>query len=83
MLSINSLLLNGAPAVYTHTNHKINVTLDRTYVDGEAFTIKIYYEGVPGSSGFGSFEFGYHGSPSTPIIWSLSEPYGSTRLVSV
>ena len=76
-LTINSLLLNGSPAVYTHTNHIINVTLDRTYVDGEDFTIKVFYEGVPGSSGFGSFEFGYHGSPSTPIIWSLSEPYGA------
>ena len=77
VLTINSLLLNGSPAVYTHTDHKINLTLDRTYIDGEVFTIKIYYEGVPGSSGFGSFEFGYHGSPSTPIIWSLSEPYGA------
>ena len=74
-LTINSLLLNGSPAVYSHTNHKINVTLDRTYVEGETFTIKVFYEGVPGSSGFGSFEFGTHAG--TPIIWSLSEPYGA------
>ena len=74
-LTINSLLLNGSPAIYTHTNNKINITLDRTYVDGEDFSVKVFYEGVPGSSGFGSFEFGTHNG--TPIIWSLSEPYGA------
>jgi len=74
-LSVNSLLLNGSPAVYSHTNHKLNVTLDRTYIEGEDFTLKVFYQGVPGTSGFGSFMFGTHAG--TPIIWTLSEPYGA------
>ena len=76
-LTISGLLLNGSPVAFTHVNNIISVTLDRTYVHGETFSIKVFYEGIPGSSGFGSFEFGYHGSPSTPIIWTLSEPYGA------
>jgi aminopeptidase N len=74
-LSVNSVLLNGSPAVYSHTNHKLNITLDRTYIEGEYFTVIVYYQGVPGTSGFGSFMFGTHSG--TPIIWTLSEPYGA------
>jgi len=74
-LSINNLLLNGSPAVYTHVNNVINVTLNRTYVLGESFTIEVFYEGIPGSSGFGSFEFSSH--DGVPAIWTLSEPYGA------
>lgn len=74
-LTINSLLLNGSPAVFTHIDNIITVTLDRSYVYGEEFFIKIFYQGVPGSSGFGSFEFSSHNG--TPAIWTLSEPYGA------
>jgi aminopeptidase N len=75
-LTVDSLLLNGvATSSYTHTSDKINLNLDRTYLENETFTVKVYYQGTPGSSGFGSFEFGYHGG--TPIIWTLSEPYGA------
>lgn len=74
-LTINSLLLNGSPAVFTHIDNIITVTLDRSYVYGEEFFIKIFYQGVPGSSGFGSFEFSSHSG--TPAIWTLSEPYGA------
>ena len=74
-LTISGLLLNGSPAAFTHVNNIISVTLDRTYVHGETFSIKVFYEGIPGSSGFGSFEFGSHNG--VPAIWTLSEPYGA------
>lgn len=74
-LSVDSVLLNGSPAIYNHTNNKINITLDHIYTKGDPFTVNIYYQGVPGSSGFGSFEFSSHNG--TPVIWSLSEPYGA------
>jgi len=75
VFTIDSLLLNGSPASYTHLNHKINITLDHTYTQGEMFSVKVYYEGVPGSSGFGSFVFSSHSG--TPLVWTLSEPYGA------
>ncbi len=75
-LTIDSIYLNGeATTNYTHLSHKISLNLDRTYLEDETYTIKVFYQGEPGSSGFGSFEFGYHGN--TPIIWTLSEPYGA------
>lgn len=40
-------------------------------------SLSIHYEGNPVSSGFGSFEVTTHGSSRTPILWTLSEPYGA------
>ena len=74
-LSVDSVSLNGSPATYNHANNKINIILDHNYTEGDLFTVKIYYQGVPGTSGFGSFEFNSHNG--VPAIWSLSEPYGA------
>ncbi len=60
-LTVDSVWLNGAATTFTHTSHKLNIDLDRTYNQGESFSVKVFYQGVPGSSGFGSFEFGTHG----------------------
>jgi aminopeptidase N len=61
---------------YTHSGAKLIITLDTTYNIGQLFSVNIFYRGVPGSSGFGSFEFGSHNNK--PVIWSLSEPYGAS-----
>jgi aminopeptidase N len=72
-LTVDSVLLNGSSTTYTHTNHKININLDRTYLQDESFIVEVYYRGVPGYSNFGGFYFGSHNG--TPIISSLSEAY--------
>jgi aminopeptidase N len=72
-LIVDSVLLNGSTTPYNHLNNKINVTLDHTYSQGEPFTLKVYYHGVPGSSGFGGFLFSSHSG--TPVISTLSESY--------
>lgn len=38
-------------------------------------SISVTYEGAPPRTGFGSFSQTFHSN--TPIIWTLSEPYGS------
>ncbi len=38
-------------------------------------SLTVYYRGSPKSSGFGSFVQTYHNG--TPIIWTLSEPFGA------
>ena len=73
ILTVDSIQLNGSTAAFTHVNNKINITLDHTYTQGEAFTLKIYYRGVPGGTNFGGFYFGTHNG--TPIISTLSESY--------
>ncbi|MBZ0198609.1 MAG: T9SS type A sorting domain-containing protein, partial [Ignavibacteriaceae bacterium] len=78
-LHVDSIILNqNIHPVYSHTSNKINITLDRNYNVGEEVSAVIYYKGVPGSSGFGSFEFSTHNNGTQPAIWSLSEPYGAS-----
>ena len=74
-LTVDSILLNGVATTYIHSDNKININLDKTYFQGESFSVEVFYQGVPGSSGFGSFEFSSHNG--TPVIWTLSEPYGA------
>lgn len=78
-LLIDSILINeNYQPVYSHSSNKINITLDRNYNANEELSAVIYYKGVPGSSGFGSFEFSTHNSGTQPAIWTLSEPYGAS-----
>ena len=74
-MSIDSVLVGGSKVAFTHSTSTFDVTLDRTYNQGELLNVEIFYQGVPGSSGFGSFEFSSH--LSEPWVWSLSEPYGA------
>ncbi len=75
-LNVDSVTSNGKQLAYTHSNAKLFITFDSTLNYGESFSVTVYYEGTPGSSGFGSFEFGSH--DGYPAIWSLSEPYGAS-----
>lgn len=75
-LNISQVTQNGKKVSYTHENNIIDITLFKSYNTGEEFTITVYYNGKPGSSGFGSFEFSSHGG--IPAIWTLSEPYGAS-----
>jgi len=75
-LNVDSVVSNSTELLFTHSSAKLNITLDSTLNVGESFSVTVYYEGTPGSSGFGSFEFGSHNGQ--PAIWSLSEPYGAS-----
>ncbi|MCB9248825.1 MAG: T9SS type A sorting domain-containing protein [Ignavibacteriales bacterium] len=74
--NISSAKLNGNDLSYTFSNNIITITLDKPYNENEIFSIDIAYNGTPGSSGFGSFEFNDHNGD--PAIWTLSEPYGAS-----
>jgi aminopeptidase N len=73
ILTVDSVQLNSNTASFSHLNNKINIILDHTYTQGEPFTLKIYYRGLPGGTNFGGFYFGTHSG--TPIISTLSEAY--------
>jgi len=72
-LVVDSILINGASTSFTHSNNKISITLDHTYLQDEPFTLTIYYQGEPGGTTFGGFYFSEHAG--MPIISSLSESY--------
>lgn len=73
-MTINELKVNDAEAAYTHSDKIVNITLNSPVSSGEEFTTVISYEGVPGSSGLGSFGYDTY----YDAIWTLSEPYGAS-----
>ncbi|MGA2625355.1 MAG: M1 family aminopeptidase, partial [Bacteroidota bacterium] len=74
-MTIDSVKVGGSLTGFSQHPSSFDVTLDRSYNAGELMAVEIFYEGEPGSSGFGSFAFSSHGS--VPWVWSLSEPYGA------
>ncbi len=75
-MAVDSVVSGGKKLGFTHSNNKLNITLDQTLPDGSPFSVIVYYRGVPEENGFGSFVFGSH--DNSPAIWSLSEPYGAS-----
>ena len=74
-LLVDSVISDNSRLQFVHSNDKLNVTLTHSFLPNEKFSIVVYYEGVPNSNGFGSFEFGSHSG--VPATWTLSEPYGA------
>jgi len=74
-MTVDSIKMGTTNLSYTHSADLINITLNRTYALDENFLLTVYYHGHPVEGGFQAFDFSYHGSPSMPIISSLSEPY--------
>lgn len=76
--TITSSTVNGGTPVSVaspSTTTRV-VTLDRTYVLDEVFTLTIEYVGHAESRGFGSIEFATHGLNQN-VVYSLSESYYS------
>lgn len=75
--SVTNVQVNGAnvslPSAPGANSYLRTVTLNRAYAQNEIFTVKITYNGIPVSRGFGSIEFTTQSS--MPLISSLSEPY--------
>jgi aminopeptidase N len=57
------------------TNNQLIITLPATQTTGTSATIEISYSGVPPTNGFDSFVQSTHNG--SPIIWTLSEPFGA------
>ena len=60
-----------------NSNDELIITLPNTQNSGVLDSLSITYSGNPISSGFGSFEVNTHGPSNTPVLWTLSEPYGA------
>ena len=77
-LAVSNVLQRSSPLVILHTNNTLQITLNASSAaTGELDSVSIFYEGVPPSSGNGSFVISSHGNPATPVMWTLSEPFGS------
>jgi len=75
-LRVDSVLSHMVHLNFTHSGNLLTIHCNYAMNTGQIDSLCIYYQGSPDTSGgFGSFLKGYH--HGSPIIWTLSEPYGS------
>jgi aminopeptidase N len=71
---LDSIKTNNTLLTFSWYSDIIHITLDRPY-NQEPFDVTVYYHGHPLEGGLQSFDWSSHGSPSVPVISTLSEPY--------
>jgi aminopeptidase N len=75
-LTVDSVVFHGNAVTFSHSaNNILSINLQTTIPAAQLDSISVYYRGVPQSTGFGSFVQSTHNG--SPIIWTLSEPYGA------
>lgn len=75
-LTVDSVWYHGNKINFIQTNTDgVELTLPANIPNGTKDSVSIFYQGVPAASGFGTFYQGTHSG--VPVIWTLSEPYGS------
>jgi hypothetical protein len=70
-LNINKITLDSKTLYFDHKNDLISINLGKKYAPGEKIELILNYSGTPGSS------FHFDVINSQPMIWSLTQPYGS------
>lgn len=75
-LTVSSVTQRGVNLSHTtNSNDELIITLPSTLNEGVLDSLNITYSGNPVSTGFDSFEVSTHNG--TPILWTLSEPFGA------
>lgn len=76
-LSVDSVIYHGLHIPYMHINKTLTIAFPSTIPSGQLDSVSVYYQGVPDQgAGFGSFIQSNHAG--TPVISTLSEPYGAS-----
>ena len=76
-MQVSSIMQRGQSLNYKQNNEELVIDLPLTQNKSKLDSLTVFYSGNPVSSGFGSFEINTHGSSNTPVLWTLSEPYGA------
>lgn len=75
-LTASSVTINSNPVGFTQNgSNEIIITLPSTLLANNSQTVTITYSGAPPVSGFSAFAAETHNG--TPVMWTLSEPYGA------
>lgn len=75
-LTVDSVKMRKDKLTFSRgTDNTLKINLPSSYAAGKQDSLTIFYKGTPGNSGFGSFIQSSHSG--TPVIWTLSEPYGA------
>jgi aminopeptidase N len=75
VLTMDSVLYHGQTIPFLRTGDILSVSFPNVLPPFLSDSITFFYKGAPTSSGFGSFEVNTH--DNTPVLWTLSEPYGA------
>jgi hypothetical protein len=75
-LSADSAIFESNTLSINHTGDLITIPFNTTIPFGKLDSITVFYHGIPGVSGFGSFANFVHND--APSMWTLSEPYGAS-----
>ena len=74
-LYVDSITNNQHSLSFTQDNNHLVINFIQPKDAGNFDSVSIYYQGVPPDGGFGSFVNSLHAG--IPVMWTLSEPYGS------
>ncbi len=74
-LAVDSIKKNNVAYTFSQATNTLNINFPATILAGTIDSVSIWYKGIPGNSGFGSFIQDNHAG--TPVMWTLSESYGS------
>ena len=73
-LAVSAVTQGSQSATFTQSNNELVIQLPQTVASGTQGEVKITYAGTPPNNNE-AFTQSYHNN--TPIIWTLSEPFGA------
>lgn len=74
-LVVDSVKQQSSLLSFSHKDNAVKIDFGSSIPAGTLDSVSIFYHGMPGNSGFGSFINSVH--DSVPVMWTLSEPYGA------
>ena len=76
VLRVDSIIFRGKKSNFQlNSANGLTIELSQTLPVGQRDSVSIFYQGVPVNDGFGSFTTSMQNG--TPVMWTLSEPYGA------
>ena len=75
-LIVDGILMNGVPSTWRHSGHRIQIPYPPSLTPAGPDSVRILYHGTPPEEDDGAFVQSDH--QGTPILWTLSQPYGSS-----
>jgi len=73
--TIDSVIFHETVQTASWGSNKVHIVFSDVVPNNTLDSVTVYYKGTPGGSGFGAYETSSHNG--TPIMWTLSEPYGA------
>ena len=77
-LVVSSVKINNVAVFsFSQNTSELVITLPTTQISGTQAIVEVTYSGAPPQNGFFAFTSTTHGTAATPVIYTLSEPFGA------